>query len=298
MTKLEEVAEATYRLALGLYGGEHGHSIYLIVRGDSAVLIEPGPSALVPLIGDGLERLGIQRLSHIIPTHIHMDHGGGTGDLAGLFPEATVILHPRAARHAIDPTRLIAATRESSGDGFEETHGAIRPVPESQIKVVEDGERLNIGDRELQFFHAPGHATHQIAILDRKTGALFCGEALGVPVPGARDAALPAVSIPELDVVAYLATIDKLRRLEPRLLCYSHDAGAREAGNLIPRLAETTALLGDLILDGLKQGDDVKTIQRRAADVLGDRLGSRARSYGVSGTILGYATYFRKQGLV
>ncbi len=298
MMKLEEVAEATYRLALGLFGGFLGHSIYLIVREDSAVLIEPGPSALVPLIGDGLKRLGVQRLSHIIPTHIHMDHAGGTGDLAGLFPEATVILHPRAVRHAIDPTRLIAATRQSSGDDFEDTHGAIRPVPESQIKVVDDGDRLTIGDHELQFLHAPGHAAHQIAILDRKTGTLFCGEALGVPVPGAGDAVLPSVSIPELDVTAYLATIDKLRRLEPRLLCYSHDAGARQPQGMIERLAESAALLGDLVLEGLKQGDDLKMIQQRAGDALGERLGSRARSFGLSGIVLGYATYFRKQGLV
>ncbi|KKK98958.1 hypothetical protein LCGC14_2637540, partial [marine sediment metagenome] len=50
----------------------------------------PGPAALVPRIRRGVERLGIQRLSHIIPTHIHMDHADGTGDLAGVDYEEIV----------------------------------------------------------------------------------------------------------------------------------------------------------------------------------------------------------------
>ncbi len=298
MTKLEEVAEATYRLAMGLSQGYLGHSTYFIVGEDRAVLIEPGQSALVPLIRDGIERLGIRRLSHIIPTHIHMDHAGGSGDLAKLFPEATVILHPRAARHAIDPTRLITATKLSFGDDFEDTHGAIQPIPESQIKVVDDGETLDIGGREVQFFYAPGHAAHQIAILDRRTGSLFCGEALGVPIPGECDSALPSVSIPELDVEQYLATIDKLCRLEPRLLCFSHGAGARESRGIISRLAENTVLLRDLVLDGLKNGDDLKTIERLARSVLTVRLGAGERAFGLAEIVLGYATYFRKEGLI
>lgn len=297
MTKLEEVAEATYQLAMGLSGGGLRHSTYFIVGESSAVLIEPGPAALVPLIRDGAERLGIQRLSHIIPTHIHMDHAGGSGDLAGHYPEAKVILHPRAARHAIDPTRLIAATKLASGDDFEDTHGPIRPVPESQIKVVDDGETLDIGDRELLIVHAPGHAAHQIAILDRKTGGLFCGEALGIPLDEA-DSALPSVSIPELDADQYLATIDKLRRLKPRLLFYSHAAGARAPEPIISRLAENVALLRDLVLGGLKNGDDLKTIERRARHSLSERLGTGAPVSDMGAMVLGYATYFRKQGLV
>lgn len=297
MTKLEEVAEATYQLAMSLSGGQFGHSTYFIVREGSAVLIEPGPAALVPLIREGAERLGIQRLSHIIPTHIHMDHAGGTGDLAGHYPEAKVVLHPRAARHAIDPARLIAATKLSSGDDFADTHGTIRPVPESQIQVAEDGETLDIGDRELQIVHTPGHAAHQIAILDRKTGGLFCGEALGVPMPE-EDSALPSVSIPELDVEAYLATIDKLRRLEPRMLFYSHEADVRAPEPIISRLAENTALLGDLVLEGLKNGDDLEKIRRRARRALGERLSAGTRVGGLEGMVEGYANYFRKQGLV
>ena len=297
MTKLEEVAEATYQLAMGLSQGQMSHSTYFIVREDSAVLIEPGPAALVPLISEGAERLGIQRLSHIIPTHIHMDHAGGSGDLAALYPEAKVVLHPRAARHAIDPARLIAATKLSSGDDFADTHGAIRPVPESQIKVAEDGETLDIANRELQIVHTPGHAAHQIAILDRKTGGLFCGEALGIPMPD-EDSALPSVSTPELDVEAYLATIDKLRRLEPRMLFYSHEEGARAPEPIISRLEENAALLRDLVLAGLRDGDDLEKIRRRVRRALGERLSPGTRVGGLEEMVEGYANYFRRQSLV
>jgi len=295
MTELEEVAETTYRLAMELSHGLR-NSVYFIVREGSAVLIEPGPAALVPRIRKGTERLGIQRLSHIIPTHIHMDHAGGTGDLAGLYPEAKVVLHPRTARHAIDPARLIVATRLASGDDFEDSHGPIRPVPESQIKTAQDGETLDIGDRELQIVHAPGHAAHQIAIFDRKTGGLFCGEALGIPLPN-EDSALPAVSTPELDVDKYLATIDKLQRLEPRMLFYSHEEGPRAPEPIISRLAENSALLRDLVLEGLKNGDGLEKIKRRARSKLAERLKPGTQVRGLGGMVLGYANFFRKQGL-
>ena len=304
MTKLTEVAEATYQLAMELSNGGLRNSVYFIIREGDAVLIEPGPSALVPRIRKGIEQLGIQRLTHIIPTHIHMDHAGGTGDLAALYPEAKVVLHPRAARHAINPERLIAATKLSSGDDFEDTHGSIRPVPESQIKTAEDGEILDIGDRELQIIHAPGHAAHQIAIFDHKPGALFCGEALGILMQD-EDWALPSVSTPELDVPNYLATIDKLRRLEPRMLLYSHNEGSRVPEPLISRLAENTALLRDMVLEGLKNGNDLKTIERRVRRLFAEHIATRTWPHdgttpirGISGMVEGYANYFERQGLV
>ena len=142
MIKIEEVAEATYRLEAILPRALYTFSVYLI-RGTEGVLIEPGPAAMFPFIQEGMKQLGIASLSCIIPTHIHLDHGGGAGKLAELFPQARVVLHPRGARHIADPSRLIEGTRMAYGDDFELTYGPILPVPESQIKVPADGEIIN-----------------------------------------------------------------------------------------------------------------------------------------------------------
>lgn len=296
--KIEEVAEAIYRLEVQLPGARYIFSVYLIDLNEG-ILIEPGPASMVPAIREGMKRLGIQQLSYIIPTHIHLDHGGGAGKLAELFQHATVVLHPRAVKHVLNPSRLIEATRMAYGDNFESTYGPILPVPESQVKVPADGEMMLINGRELQIIHAPGHAPHQIAIFDRKTGGLFCGEALGVPIPGDESFALPSVSVQDFNPDLYLETIEKLKRLTPRLLFYSHDGGVRKPEKLITNLVEITQSLRDTILNGLRNGETIESIRPRVRELISGYAGKRVGAMSsVEDTILGYTTYFSKKGLI
>ena len=297
MVKIEEVAEGTYRWETRLPGARYTFAAYLLT-GEEGVLIEPGPAVMAPFIREAMEQVGIRELSCIIPTHIHLDHGGGAGKLAELFPQTVVVLHPRGERHALDPSRLIAGTKMAYGDDFESTYGPILPVPKSQVKVPEDGETIRVEGRELQVFYAPGHAPHQLAILDRSTGGLFCGEALGLPVPGDRDVAVPSVSAQDFDLDSYLETVEKLEKLKPRMLFYSHEGGVREPGRLISSLVENVTLLGDLILKGLRSGETTESIERRVRDLLATRVGPVASAVDPETITLGFALFFRKKGLV
>jgi glyoxylase-like metal-dependent hydrolase (beta-lactamase superfamily II) len=295
--KIEEVAEDIYRLETILPGAHYTFSAYLI-REMEGTLIEPGPASMVPFIQEGMKQLGIQSLSYVIPTHIHLDHGGGVGRLTELFPHARVVLHPRGAKHIADPSRLIEGTKMAYGDDFELTYGPILPVPEPLIKIPADGEIISIDGRELQIIYAPGHALHHIAVYDRKTGGLFCGEALGLPIPGDECAVLPSVSAQDFYLDLYLETIQKLEKLEPRMLLYCHEGGVREPVELISRLMESTQILGDVILEGLKNGKSTGSIERRIRELLSSHLGVRIETMSMEITILGYATYFLKKGLV
>ncbi|MFC1904743.1 MBL fold metallo-hydrolase [Chloroflexota bacterium] len=220
MIDIEEVAEKIYRLGVQVPEIDRVFAVYLINE-EKAALIEPGPAAVVPYIQEGMKQLGMEELAYIIPTHIHLDHGGGTGQLAVLFPQATVVLHPHGMKHAIDPSRLIQSTRTAFGDDFEVHWGPILPVPESQVKAPLDGETISLDSRELQCIYAPGHASHHMAVLDRKTGGLFSGEALGIPRSGAEDFPVPYAT-PGFDMEAYLETIERLKQLKPSMLFYSH----------------------------------------------------------------------------
>lgn len=296
--RIEQVAEAIYRLEEQLPGARYIFSVYLIDENEG-VLIEPGPTSMVPTIQEGMKRLGIHRLSYIIPTHIHMDHGGGVGKLAALFPQAKVVFHPRAVRHALNPSRLTEATKMAYGDDFESTYGPILPVPESQILSVEDGEIMRINARELQIMYTPGHAPHQIAIFDRKTGGLFCGEALGVPIPGDGSFALPSISVQDFNPDLYLETIERLKRLAPRVLFYSHDGGVRMPEKLITSLAENTQVLRDTILEGLRNGETIESIIPRVSVLLSGYAGKGTGTMSsIEETVLGYTTYFSKKGLI
>ncbi|MBW2412705.1 MAG: MBL fold metallo-hydrolase, partial [Deltaproteobacteria bacterium] len=74
-------------------------TVYLVVD-ERAALVETGCTAQLPDILKAVEGLGydIRDLSYIIPTHIHIDHGGAAGNLAQLLPQAKVVAHLKAAR--------------------------------------------------------------------------------------------------------------------------------------------------------------------------------------------------------
>ncbi|HHR84925.1 MAG TPA: MBL fold metallo-hydrolase, partial [Candidatus Acetothermia bacterium] len=90
-----------------------GAAYYL--RGKRHALIETGTSLSAPHIVRALPSV---ELDYIFVTHVHLDHAGGAGELAGRYPRATVIVHPRGAKHLIDPTRLVQSVRQATGEMF------------------------------------------------------------------------------------------------------------------------------------------------------------------------------------
>lgn len=297
MPDVSEVAERVYRFETPLAGLNDVFAVYLIDEG-RGVLIEPGPAAALPAIRDAMAHVGMNDLAFIIPTHIHMDHAGGMGTLARLFPRAQVLLHPRARRHAIDPSRLIEGTRKVFGAGFESTYGAIEAVAESQVRVPQDSETVSVNGRELQIVYSPGHAQHHVAIFDRSSRGIFCGEALGMLVDSPTQFALPAVAPPNFDQALYLNSMERLRQLRPRLLFYSHGRVGREPDVLISTAAESTRVFGDIILGALKDGAPPQEARRRVDDYTSRRFNVRIDEAGLAMTVDGYALYYRNTGLV
>jgi len=296
MADLEEVTEKTYRLEVLIPNTLWPSAMYFINVG-GGVLVEPGPGTAIPFIQEAMRQIGMKDLAYIIPTHIHLDHGGGIGGLAQLFPQAKVVLHPQAVKHAIDPSRLIESTRMSFGEDFENGYGAILPVLEAQVEIAEDGGTISVDGRKLQIIHAPGHAPHHIAIFDPETGCLFCGEALGLPMPWAKSSPVPAAAPPAFDPEVYQQTIEKLRKLKPRFLCYSHDGVGREPEELIAKVIENTRIYSDMVLNALREGDDIEAIIERFRAYIYDRFGVAVEQIDRV-SLEGFIFYFKKNGLV
>jgi glyoxylase-like metal-dependent hydrolase (beta-lactamase superfamily II) len=259
--------------------------------------VEPGPAVLVPDIQEAAKELGLSRPEYIIPTHIHLDHAGGLGKLAEVFPATRIVVNRQGAKHIVEPSRLIKSTRMAFGDDFESIYGSILPVPSSRLKVVRDGERLKVGSRELLIIHTPGHAAHHIAIFDTKTKGLFCGEALGlIYSPGYPP--LPAVAPPSFDIELYLNDMERLKVLEPKLLFYSHGTVADEPERLIATAIENTRLVGDFIRRDLKAGESEEAIISHVGDYLRNHFGASLDEYELASNVRGYIHYFRKRGLI
>ena len=292
MVDVREVADKVYRFETPIVGMFYTPVVYLI-DAPGGVLIEPGPAVAMPSIQEAMAQLGMKDLSYIIPTHIHVDHGGGAGALAKLFPSAKVTAHPRGARHLVSPERLIESTKLVWGQDFEQTLGPIIPIPQSQLMAVADGETTSVGDRELQIIHALGHSPHHIVILDRKLNALFCGEALGLP-----GHQLPPVAPFSFEQDTYMATIESLRRLHLDALFYSHGSIGRDPSRLMSRALENARVYGSLILEAAGKGNAPEEIMRLVGEDFQRRCGQRLAKGDIEILVAGYMVYFKSKGLL
>src|SRR5699024_7188114 len=201
---------------------------YLIVEGDRAAFVDNNTNAAVPRLLASLEEQGLtpEQVEYLIITHVHLDHAGGTSKLAKACPNATVVAHPRAAPHVIDPSKLVASASAVYGEAeFERLYGTIEPVAEARVQVMDDEQTLQFGRRELRFLHTRGHANHHFCIADSASGAIFAGDAFGLVYPALQGEGLFAFpSTSPTDFEPALAR-DSIRRLvdeRPSCLYLTH----------------------------------------------------------------------------
>jgi glyoxylase-like metal-dependent hydrolase (beta-lactamase superfamily II) len=156
---------------------------HLIVRGGRAAFVDTGTTHSVSILLDALEAKNIDRgdVDYVFLTHVHLDHAGGAGALSQVLPNAKVLVHPRGARHIIDPAKLVAGTKTVYGEKrFNELYGDIPPVPAGRVVEVKDGEVAHLNGSILELIHTPGHALHHYSIVDHDSNSIFTGDTFGV----------------------------------------------------------------------------------------------------------------------
>jgi glyoxylase-like metal-dependent hydrolase (beta-lactamase superfamily II) len=296
VTVTELIAENIYRIGERISGVDAELAVYFIKDGNGAI-VEPGPASITPKIVEAAASLGITSPDYIFPTHIHLDHAGGSGELLKCFPGARLVVNRHGVKHLIDPSRLIKSTRLSFGEDYEKMYGAILPVPEPHLKVVVDGERLKLGSREMVAIYTPGHAPHHTAFLDTMTNGVFCGESLGLIYhPG--EPPLPALAPPSFNLEIYLENMRHIKEMKPDMLFYSHGTVSHEPERNITEVMANTRLIADLILRELKSGNDVDTITVLVDEFIKTRFHAVLDEYELITNVKGFTYYFRKHELV
>ena len=204
-------------------------SIYLIMQGEKVSIIETGTAQSVPYVLAALKQLGrsVEDVDYVIPTHIHLDHAGGAGELLACCPHAQLVIHPRGAAHMIDPSRLEAGTMAVYGEEkYRQLYGSLKPIDAQRIIVAEDGFELDFNGRALRFIDTPGHALHHFCIYDSLSEGIFTGDAVGLAYKEFATASsefIFATTTPvHFDPIAMLDSIDKLLLLKPRVLYLTH----------------------------------------------------------------------------
>jgi len=295
--QITEVAQNTYLLySLETAEYKNREIAYLLVD-DALALIEPGSTITASKLLSALSENGfdLANIAYIVPTHIHIDHGGGTGYLAQNLPKVRVVLHPKSAAHMIDPSKLIQGTRAVFGENFEEKFGPILPVPENQVHIATDGETICTGKKELRILLSPGHAPHHLSIHDNQTGGLFCGEAFGIPLMKMPHVPIPAAAPPSFDLKVYLETMNKLEKLSPKILFYSHYGVGSDVNNLVKLAKDLSRSFGDIVESALEAGEGKDEIWKRLAEYLEGRFPGADPENISEISIAGYMGYFKSK---
>lgn len=196
-------------LDLNFQGRPHAIAAYLIRHADGAILVESGPGSTLSALEAGLAKEGLspRDVTHVLLTHIHLDHAGAAGWLARQGAE--IYVHPVGAPHMLDPEKLLASAARIYGDRMESLWGEFLPVTQSQLKVPKDAEAIKIGNLEFIPINTPGHAEHHYSYLFEDV--LFSGDVGGVRIPGYPYLRVP-MPPPELHLERWRESLARLRK--------------------------------------------------------------------------------------
>ncbi len=165
------------RIAAGLLQGAGG-----------AAIVDPGPTSCLPTLERALEEAGVplRTVSHLLLTHIHLDHAGAAGTIARRHPGIRVVVHQQGAPHLADPAKLLQSATRLYGADMDRLWGACEPVPPPQLQVVDGGEALDVAGRPVSVTYTPGHAKHHVSYFDPTSGVAWVGDVAGVCIPDDR----------------------------------------------------------------------------------------------------------------
>jgi glyoxylase-like metal-dependent hydrolase (beta-lactamase superfamily II) len=201
---------------------------YLRVAGDEAAFIETHTGHAVPRLMRALEARAMkpEQVRWVVVTHAHLDHAAGASAVLARCPNATLLAHPRAARHLIDPSKLVASATSVYGAArFGELYGTIDPIPKERVRALDDNETFALGDATLRVHHTAGHAKHHFVVDDPAVDSVYTGDTFGLVYPalqrGARFA-IATTSPTDFDPAEARKSIDKVLSLGRRAACLTH----------------------------------------------------------------------------
>ena len=202
---------------------------HLIVENGRAAFVDVGTNYSVPRLLDTLAQksIPVDAVDWVLLTHVHLDHAGGAGLLLQSLPNARAVLHPRGARHMIDPAALIAgATAVYGAEEIARSYGTLVPIPAERVDIANDDHVVELAGRPLRCIDTPGHARHHYCIHDAESAAFFTGDTFGLSYrefDTANGAFIVPTSTPvQFEPEALHASIDRMMRAAPRQMFLTH----------------------------------------------------------------------------
>ncbi|MDC0596881.1 MBL fold metallo-hydrolase [Candidatus Pseudothioglobus singularis] len=248
-------------------------AIYLLKQKNKVIIIETGTNYSVPHVKEALSQVGLSfsDVSYVIPTHVHLDHAGGAGLLMMQCQNAALVVHPRGARHLIDPGKLVAGAKAVYGENkFKEYYGEIFPIDANRVIQADDNFILDFDGRELRFIDTPGHARHHFCIWDKATKSMFTGDTFGISY---RDLdhqdelyILPSTSPVQFDPEALIQSINRIMEFKPERVCLTHFSVIKPTKKATNKLIESIHFVSNLAIKYADKNDSESIIYTKMMD--------------------------------
>jgi glyoxylase-like metal-dependent hydrolase (beta-lactamase superfamily II) len=246
-----------------------------VVSGEGELaLIDPGPTSCLDTLERGLCAQGasLEDVTHILLTHVHLDHAGATGTLLRRCPRAKVIVHELGAPHLVDPGRLIGSATRLYGDQMARLWEEIAAVPASNLVVVGSSRQtIDAAGRRFEVAYTPGHAIHHVSFFDESSGVAFVGDAAGIRIHGRY--VRPPTPPPDIDVESWTRTAARIRAWNPQTMVLTHFGPSTEVGAHLDALVENLSAGADLVRRSLLEPGTDDDKARRYADYVERELG-------------------------
>src|SRR6266849_6352334 len=239
---LSEVAEGVFELRLPIPFEDGLVNVFLFADGDDVDLLDCGMNSeeSVDAILAAVKELGAKRIRRLVVTHIHPDHYGAAGTLAG-DGRADLYLH-----------RLEV------------------PLVNPRYVELDGAELLDMGRRKLRVEWTPGHSPGHICLYESHEKLLFAGDHMLPDL--SPNIGLHPQSTPD-PLHEYLDGLARMAAYEPALILPAHGRPFKDAASRVATLAAHHHRRLDQILEIVAGGE------RSAWNVALDLWGPRENFY-------------------
>src|SRR5260370_20561225 len=257
LSNVTQISPGAWQISHPFLGENEIIGSYLLEGQNELAVIEPGPGSMVESLLESIREAGFdpQDVTHILATHVHLDHAGSAGTLVRQLPGAQVYAHNKGAPHLLDTTTVVASASRIFGERMKLLWGEIESIPPERLTIIEGGDILNIAGRRLEVHYTPGHAVHHVIFFDAHSGELFAGDVAGVRLQDV-DYVRPPTPPPDLDLEAWSESINLVKSLRPDVLYIGHFGAIRNIPEHFDRLLEKLYAWGEFVLAAMRDGKD------------------------------------------
>ena len=251
---------------LWLLGGEES-CVYLLEGATTSVLLSAGMSYILPDFFRQIASWGMKpdQIEHVVILHAHFDHVGVVPYLKRNWPAMKIYASARGWEVLANP-KAISVINEFSEKVRRRVKGSEDPLAgmdwtwRNDIKgeTLSEGDRLDIGGRQVRFFETPGHSSCSISAWVPEMKILFPSDAVAIPY---RDEYIIAVGS---SFEKYLASLEKLAGLDARMICADHYGciAGEEARGYIGQTKDATAQMMDRMRRALQTEGSIEQAAR------------------------------------